>query len=466
MLTQSMILSRGCYSNTGNGPTLQTLDIGHKDYVGVVDPDAAFWALVRKDQLGAALTDGVLLRAYRKRRDAFLREMDTLRFKLKPLAVYFNPTERCNLNCTYCYLPEGLRRKGQHMSSERIVEALAILRAYFKKTLPSDVRPQIIFHGSEPLLVREAVFAAIRRYGDYFRFGVQTNGTLLDEAAINFLTEHQIGIGLSLDGHAAAVADRTRRTWSGAGTFKRVLSALKSLRGYHNYNVICTVTSANLRSLSELVNFLHAQQVPTCMLNAVRCTLPPARKIKPPDHELACYYLQALDRTFQLYQKSGRKLVVANFANILLSILAPSARRLMCDISPCGGGRCFFALSARGDLFPCSEFIGLPEFKGGNLFAGELSAALKSPAFLRVTSRKVEEITPCRACAIRHFCGAPCPAEAFALNDGMQERGAFCELYEEQVRYALRLIADGKAESFLWDDWAKDTKVALDIKQL
>jgi hypothetical protein len=36
--------------------------------------------------------------------------------------------------------------------------------------------------------------------------------------------------------------------------------------------------------------------------------------------------------------QTGRKLVDANFANILIAILAPTARRLMCDISPCGGG--------------------------------------------------------------------------------------------------------------------------------
>ena len=47
---------------------------------------------------------------------------------------------------------------------------------------------------------------------------------------------------------------------------------------------------------------------------------------------------------------SGRKLVVGNFANLLLGLVAPGARRLMCDISPCGGGRCFFAVGAGGEV--------------------------------------------------------------------------------------------------------------------
>jgi uncharacterized protein len=144
---------------------------------------------------------------------------------------------------------------------------------------------------------------------------------------------------------------------------------------------------------------------------------------------------------------------VGNFANILLAIIAPGARRLMCDISPCGGGRCFFALAPNGDLFPCSEFIGLQEFCGGNLFHDDIPAVLASPPFQSVTGRKVEDIDPCRRCAIRHFCGSPCPAEAYEMNGGMNKTGAFCEFYEEQVRYAFRLIADEKANDYLWDGW-------------
>ena len=41
--------------------------------------------------------------------------------------------------------------------------------------------------------------------------------------------------------------------------------------------------------------------------------------------------------------------------------------------------------------------------------------------------------------------------------------GAFCEFYERQVRYALRLIADGRAEDFLWDGWDKDTETLIEL---
>jgi uncharacterized protein len=296
---------------------------------------------------------------------------------------------------------------------------------------------------------------------------VQTNGTLLDESAIEFLTARGIGIGLSLDGSTDLVATRTRHHWDESSAYGAVLAAIEKLRGYPAFNVIATVTRENMHDLSALVDFLHAKEVGVAMLNPVRCTRAGARQIRPADHELAPLYLAALDRTYELYQQTGRKLVVANFANVLVSIMAPSARRLMCDISPCGGGRCFFAVSASGDLFPCSEFVGVPEFCGGNLFEHEgVEHALASKPFRMVTGRRVEQIEPCRRCVIRHFCGSPCPAEAHEMNGGMDQPGAFCELYEEQVRYALRLIADGRQDAYLWDGWDQDTETVLDIATL
>ncbi len=454
---QVAVPSRGRYLNSGAGPTLTPVEIGHRDYLALVDPDTAFWSLVRKDKLAGLLGDARFLAAVRRKSRAFAQEMHTLRFGLKPNAVYVNPTTRCNLNCRYCYIPQDMRRNGEHMSRADMFRALDKLQKYYRATLPKNSRPQVVFHGAEPLLNKRVVFDAIDRYGDQFRFGVQTNSTRLDEEAIQFLTSRNVSIGLSLDGHTPQVADRTRVDWNGQGAFGAVVQAMDRLRGYANLSVICTVTRENLPHLSSIADFIHQHEVPTCLLNVVRCTLPAARTIKPGDANAARAFVKALDATYANYRRTGRKLVVANFANILISILAPTARRLMCDISPCGGGRCFFAMAPNGDLFPCSEFIGLPAFAGGNVFRDKIEDVLQSQAFRAVTGRKVEDIEPCRRCAVRHFCGSPCPAEAHEVNGAMNRPGSFCEFYEEQARYAFRLIADGRQDAFLWDGWNKGT---------
>lgn len=451
-------------SRAFGGPTLVPVDIGHATYAAVTDPGTAFWALVDKTRIAESAAGGPLLEAYRLQAEQFAGELHALRFGLKPSGVYLNPTERCNLDCTYCYLPGSQRSGGRHMPMATLLASLGRLRDYFRSVMPEGRKPRAIFHGAEPLMNQEAVFAAIEQFGDDFAFGVQTNGTLLDDRAADFLTTRNVSIGLSLDGPMAGVTDATRRTWGGKSVHDKVLAAMERLRGYGSWSVITTCTTENLPHLTAMVELFHAHEVPTCMLNTVRCTLPGARGVRPADGDLAKAFFAALDRSHELYRNTGRKLVVANFANILIAILAPTARRLMCDISPCGGGRAFFALAADGSLYPCSEFIGLPRFNGGSLLAeGGVEAALASEAFRAVTGRDVDWFSPCSECAIRHFCGSPCPAEAHEMNGGMANIGAFCDFYKEQVNYALRLIADGKANDYLWDGWDEGTETVFEL---
>ncbi len=168
--------SSGRYFNTGNGPTVQLIDIGHDSYMALLDPDTAFWSLLKKEKIGEAIDDSSsLMQEFRKKRNAFAQEMELLRFGLNPSAVYFNPTERCNLNCWSCYIPEDMRRNGGQMSQEELIQALGILKEYFSRTLPEGRLPQVVFHGSEPMLAHDAVFAGIEKYKDDFNFGVQTN---------------------------------------------------------------------------------------------------------------------------------------------------------------------------------------------------------------------------------------------------------------------------------------------------
>ncbi|OGB28811.1 MAG: peptide-modifying radical SAM enzyme CbpB [Burkholderiales bacterium RIFCSPLOWO2_12_FULL_61_40] len=455
-------MTQTCASRAAARPALIPVDIGHAVYAAVTDPDTAFWALVDKTRIQEEVSAGPLLNSYREKAESFAKELHALRFELTPSGVYLNPTERCNLNCTYCYLPGEQRSKGSHMSQDKLIASLARLRDYFRSVMPEGRKPRAIFHGAEPLMNKAAVFAAIDAFADDFAFGLQTNGTLLDDEAVAFLTSRNVSIGLSLDGPVAGITDATRQTWSGRSVHQQVLAAMDKLKGYGSWSVITTCTTENLPYLTQMVELFHAKEVPTCMLNTVRCTLPGARGVKPADADMAKAFFAAMDRTHALYRETGRKLMVANFANIVIGILAPTARRLMCDISPCGGGRAFFALAADGGLYPCSEFIGLPRFNGGNLHAaGGVEAALTSEAFRPVITRNVDQFSPCNGCAIRHFCGSPCPAEAAEMNGGMDKIGAFCDFYKEQVNYALRLIADGKANDYLWDGWDDDTETTF-----
>jgi uncharacterized protein len=439
--------------NAGVGPHFDVLEIGHPEYVALIEAEAAFWALVPRQEALDYLLGSDFPQAYLEKETQLKTDLDNVRFRLLPAAVYFNPTERCNLNCSYCYLPAPLRQYGEDMSAARVLEGLGKLADYFQGILPEGFRPQVVFHGSEPLLVRDAVFQGIEAFSEVFRFGLQTNATLLDREAEEFLVNRGVSIGLSLDGATADVADRTRRTWGGRGVHDQVVQVLERLADYDGLNVITTITKENLEHLPDLVDFLHERRIKNALLNPVRGTQIGGRALMPESSSLAASFFAALERSVDLYERTGHRLVIGNFANLLLGLVAPGARRLMCDISPCGGGRCFFAVDADGEVAPCSEFLGFPEFFGGNLFETPLPEILESKPFQSMKTRVVEDIDHCRRCAVRHYCGAPCPAEVYALTGTIRERPPYCDFYALQARYAFRVIAEGRLEAFLWDGW-------------
>jgi uncharacterized protein len=70
----------------------------------------------------------------------------------------------------------------------------------------------------------------------------------------------------------------------------------------------------------------------------------------------------------------------------------------------------------------------------------------------------VEDFEPCGSCAIRHFCGSPCPAEVYTTSGTMDAPAPYCEFYVEQVKYAFRVLADERLDGFLWEGWNDGTE--------
>lgn len=114
-------------------------------------------------------------------------------------------THRCNLRCEYCLY-------GEHYPSFRNHDDVTMSLDVAKKAIEDFVdhgprRCSIGFFGGEPLLEFEllkqiVLFAEERssQCGIERLFYLTTNGTLLSDEAIHFLTEHEFSVLISLDG--------------------------------------------------------------------------------------------------------------------------------------------------------------------------------------------------------------------------------------------------------------------------
>lgn len=144
---------------------------------------------------------------------------------------------RCNLDCDYCYvyhhadqswrsMPRLLSDAHQDSFAERLAEYAAAVGLR---------RFAVIFHGGEPLL------AGVNRLVGFARkirsvapdvevdFGVQTNGLLLTDAALNELEAEAISVSLSMDGPREA-HDLHRTTRKRRSSFDKVEAALERLK--------------------------------------------------------------------------------------------------------------------------------------------------------------------------------------------------------------------------------------------
>ncbi len=421
-------------------------DIGKKQLI--LDADNVFWGLTKMSNNSDILIPRDLLSLYEKMKIRCDNEMKNFRFSSQLTAIYIDPTDLCNADCPYCYVPVKTRKHGRSMTEKELFFILEKIAKYFEGNPKKAV---IIFHASEPLLVKNIIFKAIEKFKKHFYFGIQTNGLLLEDKDIQFIKNHKVGIGISLDASTAEINNRSRFSATHGGNFSKVMAAIDSFDGYDGLNIITTITKLNVRNLPELVRLLHKKKVPCVLINPVRLTQKNSRPIKPDDKVMAKYFIDAVKESIKCSKNSKRKIIIGNFANIILAIIAPTARRLMCDISPCGGGRCFFTITAKGDMVPCGEFIGLNGFSGGNIFKNSIDHAMASRPFKKIRSRIVEDIAECDVCSFRNICGAPCPAELHALG-GMHKKSVFCEFYKEVIDYAFKLIGEGKEKYLLRKD--------------
>ena len=155
----------------------------------------------------------------------------------KKLAFVLKIASRCNLNCSYCYVynkgDETWRARPALMGDHVVDAALDRIREWCIQSGQDEVR--ITFHGGEPLLAgRARLDRFARRCRDRLKeigqvqFNIQTNGTLIDEAWADLFAEHEIEVGISLDG-PAEVHDSTRVDHKGRGSYERVARGIEIL---------------------------------------------------------------------------------------------------------------------------------------------------------------------------------------------------------------------------------------------
>jgi uncharacterized protein len=166
------------------------------------------------------------------------------------------PTPFCNINCSYCYLP--------NRSSKAVIEYATLWNLFSQLFASGWVQGllQVVWHAGEPMVVPVDFYVEAFRMIDRLRprgLGVvhylQTNGTLIDDDWCDFFRRERVQVGVSIDG-PKHLHDRYRVTRSGRGTFDKTIAGIRLLRQRKvPFHVISVLSTANMASPREMFDF-------------------------------------------------------------------------------------------------------------------------------------------------------------------------------------------------------------------
>jgi len=229
---------------------------------------------------------------------------------------------RCNLNCDYCYVYQHADQTwrlqpGVMAAVQRKKLAERIGQHAQEQQLP---RLLVVFHGGEPLLAGVGTIVEtaqwVRAEAPSFTqvdFSIQTNGILLDEAALEALARADIAVSLSLDGPKAA-NDGHRLDHQGRSSYEKTEAALKRLVARPEVFAGLIAVIDPLVPPEELFEFFNSYAPPR-----LDFLLPDANYLRPPpgrDHA-PDLYLRWLLRAFDLWFDHYPHLQVRLFDSLL-----------------------------------------------------------------------------------------------------------------------------------------------------
>ena len=344
----------------------------------------------------------------------------------------------CNLGCRYCFAEEGeYHGRRALMSLEVGKQALDFLVANSgnRRNLEVD------FFGGEPTMNFDVVKELVR-YGrsleephnKNFRFTLTTNGVLLDDDIMEFANREMANVVLSIDGRKE-VNDYMRPTRNGKGSYDLIVPKFRKfaeLRNQTNYYVRGTFTHHNL-DFSEDV--LHLADLGFKQISVEPVVAPPEEPyaIREEDLPKLLEEYDKLAKEMIKREKEGRGF---NFFHFMIDLTQGPcvAKRL----SGCGSGTEYLAVTPWGDLYPCHQFVGMDEFKLGDVWHGVQAEEIRDEFKLCNVYAKEK----CRNCFARFYCSGGCAANSYNFHGSILDAYDIgCELQKKRIECAIMIKA-------------------------
>lgn len=340
----------------------------------------------------------------------------------------------CNLRCKYCFASTGdfgTGRKLMPLETGRAAIDFLLEKSVGRENLDVD------FFGGEPLMNFEVVKEIVayargkeKEYGKHFDFTITTNGMLLNDENIEFINREMHNVVLSLDGRKE-VNDRMRTRVDGSGSYDKILPNFKKLvekRGDKEYYVRGTYTKYNL-DFSEDVMHIYEAGFDQISVEPV---------MEKPEIEYALTEAD-LEQIYQEYDKLTERLSEVkrnggfiNFFHFMIDLNQGPC--VVKRLRGCGSGNEYVSITPDGDIYPCHQFVGMEEYKMGNLSDGTFREDIKK----EFAGAHVYSKPACHDCWAKFYCSGGCNANNYIYNGDIHKAYELsCKIQKKRLECAI-----------------------------
>ena len=348
-------------------------------------------------------------------------------------SICLNVAHDCNLRCKYCLAATGDFGTGRELMPFEVGKAA--IDFLLEKSANRPV-VEVDFFGGEPLMNFEVVKKIVEyarsletKARKKFRFTITTNGTLLNDENIVYINENMHNAVLSIDGRCE-VNDKFRHFENEAGTHDIIIEKFKKLVRTRNkdYYARGTFTKENLDFTSDVKHLFENgfEQISVEPAVTDPCL---DYALKEEDLPKICEEYEKLAEYIAKMKADGKHInffhFKADFDN------GPCVKK---RIKGCGRGQEYVAVTPNGDIYPCHQFVGLDEYKMGNILNEK---QLETAPFCGCNLYSCKE---CEGCWARFFCGGGCYA-----NNAIYEKNPLvplkisCEMQKKRTECAIYL---------------------------
>lgn len=332
-------------------------------------------------------------------------------------------TKNCNLNCKYCYQ--------SHLSNEMDIETAykAVDLGVEKARALKNNKLLLSFFGGEPLLqfhnVKSIVeYAKLSAIGFEVFFEMTTNGTLLTSKILDFFSENQFFLKVSLDG-LPYYHDLNRITRTGTDSYPLIIRNLELLKEYQKrlkkpVQVSMVISKNNysglLSNMEHLID-LGFRMFDTALNFEDDWTQEDMPMLRNEFDKVVHFYYERL--------KKGQGFMWTFIDNGMMPQIKPRKNYF------CGAGIQSFFVSTEGSLFPCFACF-KDEVRIGSVQEG--IDGFKSDRFKHYVRDLKND---CIECTIKSYCPA-CDCLMMNMektNDFNTVPMVFCE--HAKMRYEL-----------------------------